>query len=111
MADEKISAPLETVPLEAPDVVVDLAPVLVTIPAPDPDPVPHPGGGTMPQPNLLQVAFTALCQALEPQLEDSLPDQMHCQEIQGWYANGNHVVSWAHAMHLLEQVLGQKLLP
>ena len=110
MADEQTGVPLETVPLEAPDVVVDLAPAPVAISAPDP--APQPGEVTlMPPPNLLQVAFTALCQALEPQLEDSLPDQMHCQEIQGWYANGNHVVSWAHAMHLLEQVLGQKLLP
>ena len=59
----------------------------------------------------LQEAFTALCCALEPLLEESLPDQTHCQEIQGWYANGNHVISWAHAVQLLEQVLGQHLLP
>ena len=59
----------------------------------------------------LQDAFTTLCCALEPLLEESLPDQTHAQEIQGWYANGNHVISWAHAVQLLEQVLGQKLLP
>ncbi len=74
-----------------------MAPVEVAVAAP---PVPT-----------LQEAFTALCQALEPLLEESLPDQMHCQEIQGWYANGNHGISWAHAVQLLEQVLGQKLLP
>ena len=59
----------------------------------------------------LQDAFTTLCCAMEPLLEESLPDQTHCQEIQGWYANGNHGISWAHAVQLLEQVLGQKLLP
>jgi len=62
-------------------------------------------------PPTLAHAFTCLCQALEPLLEESVPDQMHCQEIQGWYANGNHVISWAHAVQLLEQVLGQTLLP
>lgn len=64
-----------------------------------------------PVPPTMAQAFTCVCQALEPLLEESLPDQMHCQEIQGWYANGNHVISWAHAVQLLEQVLGQKLLP
>jgi hypothetical protein len=64
-----------------------------------------------PVPPTLAEAFTCLCQAMDPYLEESLPDQTHCQEIQGWYANGNHLISWAHAVQLLEQVLGQKLLP
>lgn len=62
------------------------------------------------QPSLHE-AFMCLCAAMEPYLEESLPDLLHCQEIQGWKANGNDHVAWQHAIQLLEQVLGQKLQP
>ena len=98
MASNTPLSALPDPPLVAPDPDPVAAPVAVALPSVTPDPV------------SLQQAFTALCQALDPLLEDSLPDQLHCHEIQGWYANGNHVVSWSHAVHLLEQVLGQALV-
>ncbi|HEY5867085.1 MAG TPA: hypothetical protein VI542_16305 [Candidatus Tectomicrobia bacterium] len=57
----------------------------------------------------LDGAFTLLCEALKARLEDDLPAQLHCDEIQGFYANGNHTIAWGHAILHLEQVLGAPL--
>ena len=57
----------------------------------------------------LAEAFTMLCQALSAQLEDDLPAQLHCDEIQGWHANGNEGVAWQHAVQMLERVVGVKM--
>ena len=62
-----------------------------------------------PVPVTMEYAFHQLCMALEGCCEDSIPDQMRCQEIRGWYANGNVPVAWQAAVVLLEQVLGVKL--
>jgi len=57
----------------------------------------------------LDVAFVLLCQAMIVRLEDDLPAQLHAEEIMGWHANGNTGVAWAHAILLLEQVIGVRL--
>jgi len=43
------------------------------------------------------------------QLEDDLPSQLHVEEILGWHANGNVGIAWAHAILILEQVIGVRL--
>ena len=57
----------------------------------------------------LDSAFMMLCDALKTHLDDDLPAQLHCDEIQGWYANGNHGIAWAHAVQILERVVGAKM--
>ena len=57
----------------------------------------------------LDNAFTMLCEALKERLDDDLPAQLHCDEIQGWYANGNEGVAWAARGQLLERVVGVKI--
>jgi len=61
-----------------------------------------------PEPTL-DAAFVLLCQAMIVRLEDDLPAQLHAEEIMGWHANGNTGVAWAHAVLLLEQVIGVRL--
>ena len=57
----------------------------------------------------LDAAFVLLCQAMIARLEEDLPAQLHAEEIMGWHANGNVGVAWAHAILLLEQVIGVRL--
>lgn len=58
----------------------------------------------------LEQAFFTLCAALQPLLEDDMPRYYHCEEIQGWYANGNTTIAWIHGIALLEGVLGHALV-
>ena len=57
----------------------------------------------------LDEAFMLLCRGMIERLEDDVPAQLHVEEIQGWYSNGNVAVAWAHAILVLEQVLGVPL--
>ena len=57
----------------------------------------------------LDEAFMLLCRGMIEQLEDDVPAQLHVEEMQGWYTNGNVAVAWAHAILVLEQVLGVPL--
>ena len=66
----------------------------------------------------LEDAFYTLCAALGAALEaDNMVAWTHCQEIQAWMVNAgtdaNGVsqqhLAWAHAVQLLEQVLGYSL--
>lgn len=58
----------------------------------------------------LDDAFMTLCMAMEPRLDENMPALMHCQEIQGWFQNGNYQIAWQHAIQLLEGVLGVPLM-
>ena len=58
------------------------------------------------EPPTLGDAFRVLCEAMIPHLEDNVPAQLKCEEIQIWHANGNHAVAWTHAILLLEGILG-----
>lgn len=78
----------------------DLIEALPELVPPAPAPVPAP---------TLEAAFTLLCQAMEAHYVDDVPTALRCQEIQGWYANGNVVVGWREAIRLLEQMLGLPL--
>ena len=57
----------------------------------------------------LDEAFHMLCRAMYPLLEEDMPAQMHSNDIRAMYADGNHLVSWRHAVLLLEKVLGQRI--
>ena len=66
----------------------------------------------------LEDAFYTLCAAMGAVLEaDDMVAWTHCQEIQAWMVNAgtdaNGVsqqhLAWAHAVQLLEQVLGYSL--
>ncbi len=57
-------------------------------------------------PPTMDMAFMTLCQAMDPCFEDRIPEQIRCQEIMGWYDNGNHLAAWKEAVRLLEQVIG-----
>ena len=57
----------------------------------------------------LDEAFMLLCRGMIEKLEDDVPAQLHVEEMQGWYTNGNVAVAWAHAILVLEQVLGVPL--
>ena len=69
-------------------------------------------------PPTLREAFTVLCRALEPHLQDDMPRWMHCQTIQGWLQDAGEdasgqaqeALAWTHAVALLEGVLGRPLL-
>lgn len=88
-------------PDSVPDAVLD--PVTMMI---QPDP-PAPPATVMPP--TMAMAFMTLCQAMEPCFEDQIPEQVRCQEIMGWYDNGNHLVAWKEAVRMLEQVIGAGL--
>ena len=60
-------------------------------------------------PPTLHDAFFLLCAAMETHLEDNQPSYLKCREIQAWYVNGNHAISWQHAAKLLEEILGVPL--
>ena len=70
-----------------------------------------------PPPPTLTDAFYVLSAALETALLDDVPAWGHCQEIQAWMMNAGEDVAgqaqqrlaWAHAVQLLEQVLGHPL--
>ena len=64
-----------------------------------------------PTPPTLADAFRILCEAMAVQLEDDVPAQMHCDELQSWYQNGasNYAVCWRHAVLMLEGILGAPL--
>ncbi len=61
------------------------------------------------EPPTLGGAFFMLCEAMLPLLEDDLPEQLHVEQIMGFYANGNHAVAWTHAVLILEKVIGVPL--
>lgn len=62
---------------------------------------------TVPAPPPTQAeAFQTLCRYLAQALDEDLPGSAHAEEIMGWYENGNITVSWAHAVQLLERVIG-----
>ena len=50
-----------------------------------------------------------LAEALKPHLALEPQILALVAEVQGWYANGNHVVSWQRLIRILEQVLGAEL--
>lgn len=60
-------------------------------------------------PPTLDDAFATLAGALLPLLEEDIPTRLHLQEVMGWHADGNQIVSWQHLAHLLEGVLGHRL--
>lgn len=62
-----------------------------------------------PAPPTMDEAFHTLCRAMAVRLDENEPARLHCDDIRGWYANGNHVVAWTHAVQLLEGVLGATL--
>lgn len=69
-------------------------------------------------PPSLEDAFYTLCTAMAGALEDdNMVAWQHCQEIQVWYTNagadaagdGQKHLAWAHAIQILEQLLGSAL--
>ena len=98
------------IPVDAPDDFTPPVPDAAAASAPVPAPAAVAVAFPVTVPPTLEDAFYLLCEALCPHLEDNLPAQVHAQEIQGWHANGNVTVAWQHAVQLLEQVLGQKLV-
>jgi hypothetical protein len=60
-------------------------------------------------PPTLAEAFTTLCAAMAPHMQDNVPALTHLYEIQGWYANGNIGPAWLHVVALLQGVLGTPL--
>lgn len=83
---------------KARDIPAEIAVTIVPVGAAVPESIPT-----------LDLAFTTLCRAMELPLGDNLPALARLEEIQIWYANGNHAVSWQHAIMLLEQVLDTPL--
>ena|SRR3990167_3534094 len=72
---------------------------------------PEPVVAVMPVPPTLGDAFRILCEAMAAHLEDDVPAQMHCDEIQSWYQNGpaNYRTCWTHAILMLEGIVGAPL--
>ena len=58
----------------------------------------------------LEAAFTCLCEALLPYLEDNLPAYSHVIETMSLHADGNHTVAWRRVVAVMEGVLGAPLV-
>ena len=69
----------------------------------------HGAVAVAPAPPALAEAFHLLCAAMLPYLEEDVPAQMKCEEIQAWHTNGNTAMAWTHAFMLLEGILGATL--
>jgi hypothetical protein len=98
------------------DVTQETAPDEATAPeVPAPAPAAPPDDSAPPS---LEDAFYTLCTAMCGVLEDdNMVAWQHCQEIQVWYTNagadaagnGQKHLAWAHAIQILEQLLGSPL--
>jgi hypothetical protein len=72
--------------------------------------VPEPVASTsLPTAPTLDDAFFVLCRALLAQLDDNMPERLHVQQVMGFYVDGNTTVWWAHAIAVLEGVVGTSL--
>lgn len=72
---------------------------------------PEPVVAVAPTPPTLGDAFRILCEAMAAHLDDDVPAQMHCDEMQSWYQNGpaNYPTAWRHAILMLEGIVGAPL--
>jgi hypothetical protein len=58
----------------------------------------------------LEAAFTCLCEALLPYLEDNVPAYSHVVETMAIFADGNHAIGWGRMVLVLEGALGTPLV-